>query len=180
MDQQLYSQAVGFISRLDKRYRINKSVGWVYALRNSEFKRPLLKIGMTTTSPHQRAHELGSATGVPGKFDIVYFIHAVNCGDAELYVHQRLADYRTTGEFFDVPIGIAVDAMDEVTDKLRFAINMDMARPKKRGRREDDRLPQAFRHAIGPCPHCGKKNKIHMLAVAFIPKCGKCRRNLSG
>jgi hypothetical protein len=28
-------------------------------------------------------------------------------------------------------------------------------------------------------PHCGKKNKIHMLAVPFIPKCGKCRRNLS-
>jgi hypothetical protein len=56
VDQQLYSQAAWFISRLDKRYRINKGVGWVYALRNSEFKRPLLKIGMTTTSPHSRAH----------------------------------------------------------------------------------------------------------------------------
>lgn len=35
MDQQLYTQAVWFIQRLDKRYAINKGVGWVYALRNS-------------------------------------------------------------------------------------------------------------------------------------------------
>ena len=136
VDQQLYSQAVWFISSLDKRYAINKGVGWVYALRNSEFKRPLLKIGMTTTSPHQRAHELGSATGVPGNFEIVYFIHAVNCGQAEFYVHQMLANYRTTGEFFAVPIGVAVDAMDEVASQL--PINMDLARPKKRGGWGDD------------------------------------------
>ena len=60
MDQQLYSQAVWFIQRLDKRYAINKGVGWVYALRNSEFKRPLLKIGMTTTltCPQERYHIL--------------------------------------------------------------------------------------------------------------------------
>ena len=127
MDQQLYSQAVWFIQRLDKRYAINKGVGWVYALRNSEFKRPLLKIGMTTTSPHQRAHELGSATGVPGNFEIVYFIHAVNCGQAEFYVHQRLADYRTTGEFFDVPIGAAVDAMDEVANRDLRRVNSTFA-----------------------------------------------------
>ncbi len=177
VDQQLYSQAVWFISRLDKRYAINKGVGWVYALRNSEFKHPLLKIGMTTKSPHKRAYELGSATGVPGKFDIVYFIHAVNCGYAEFHVHERLANYRKTGEFFDVPIGVAVDAMDEAAKK--FAINLDLARSKKRGG-SGEWLPQVFRHAVSPCPHCGKKNKVHMLAVPFVPKCGKCRRNLSG
>ena len=179
MDQARYSFAVQFISGLDKRYRANKVVGWVYALRNSEFKRPLLKIGGTTTSPHARAHELGSATGVPGKFEIVYFIHAMNCGQAEFYVHQRLANYHSTGEFFDVPIGVAVDAMDEVAKQ--FGINMDfLLRPKKRGGWGDGWLPQAFRHTVGPCPHCGKKNRIHMLAVPFIPKCGKCGKNLSG
>ena len=179
MDQQLYSRAVMLISRLDKRYKSNKAVGWVYALRNSEFNRPLLKIGMTTTSPHQRAHELGSATGVPGKFDIVYFVHSANCGYAEFYVHGRLKKYHATGEFFDVPIGVAVDAMDEAANK--YPINMDsLLRPKKRGGWGDEWLPQAFRHTVGPCPHCGKKNKIHMLAVPFIPKCGKCGKNLSG
>ena len=74
MDQLLYSQAVWFISDLDKRYRINKEVGWVYALRNSEFKKPLLKIGRTSTTPHQRARELGYATGVPGRCDLIYFV----------------------------------------------------------------------------------------------------------
>ena len=46
MDQELYSHALWFMSRLDKRYRINKVVGWVYALRNTEFKKPLIKIGI--------------------------------------------------------------------------------------------------------------------------------------
>ncbi len=83
MDQQLYSQAVWFISRLDKRYAINKGVGWVYALRNSEFRRPLLKIGMTTKPPFRaHAYTLGRllalqqrlkapvvAQGVPGGID---------------------------------------------------------------------------------------------------------------
>ncbi len=178
MDQQLYSQAVWFISRLDKRYATNKGVGWVYALRNSEFKRPLLKIGMTTTSPHGRAYKLGSATGVPGKFEIVYFIHAMNCGQAEFYVHKRLANYHSTGEFFDVPIRVAVDAMDEVAKQ--FAINMDLAGSKKRGGWGDEWLPQVFRHGVSTCPQCGKRNKIHMLAVPFVAKCGKCRGNITG
>ena len=134
---------------------------------------------MTKTSPHQRAYELGSATGVPGKFEIVYFIHAMNCEQAESSVHQRLADYRTTGEFFDVPIGVAVDAMDEVAKQ--FGINMDfLLRPKKRGGWGDNWLPQAFRHVVRPCPDCGQKTKIHNLAVPFVPKCGQCGRNLSG
>lgn len=47
IDMQLAQEAWWFISSLDKRYSINKGVGWVYALHNSEFKRPLLKIGMT-------------------------------------------------------------------------------------------------------------------------------------
>jgi hypothetical protein len=113
MDLQRAQEAYWFISSLDKRFSMNKGVGWIYALRNSEFKRPLLKIGMTTTSPHQRANELGAATGVPGKFDIVYFLHSGSCSNAESYVHQKLAKYRTTGEFFDVPVGLAVETMDE-------------------------------------------------------------------
>ncbi len=190
MDQQLYSQAVWFISDLDRRYRINKEVGWVYALRNSEFKKPLLKIGRTSTTPHLRARELGYETGVPGRFDLIYFVHAVDCMYAENFVHQQLAKYRTTGEFFEVSISRAVEALDEAA--AHYPINMDMARPKKRrsaaGARAarttrlggDKWLPQVFHHVVSPCPHCGQKNKIHDLAISFRPKCGKCRRNLLG
>ena len=135
------------------------------------------------TQHHKDAHRdgtqpLGSATGVPGKFDIVYFIHAVNCGQAESYVHQRLADYRTTGGFFDVPISIPVDGMDEVANQFTI-IDGSCSTEDTGWLGGDDWLPQAFRHGIGPYPHCGKKNKIHMLAVPSIPKGGKCRRNLS-
>ncbi len=176
MDVQRAQEAYWFISRLDKRYTMNKAVGWIYALRNSEFKRPLLKIGMTTTSPYQRANELGSATGPPGNFNIVYFLHSGNCGYAEFHVHKKLAKYRTTGEFFDVPIGLAVETMDEAASL--YPINLSMAKPKKRGPWGREILPQAFHHTVGPCPHCGQKNKIHGLAVTFRPKCGKCGQNL--
>lgn len=176
MNQQRYAFAVQFISALDKRYRINKEVGWVYALRNAEFRRPLLKIGMTTTSPHQRARELASATGVPGRFDLVYFVHTINCAVAEFQVHAKLASYRTTGEFFEVPIGLAVDAMDEAA--RQFPIPMDLMRPKKRGGWSKEVLPQVFQHVVGPCPKCGAMNRIHTLAIPFRPKCGMCGARL--
>ena len=176
MDQELYSHALWFMSRLDKRYRINKAVGWVYALRNSEFKKPIIKIGSTSNTPYQRARQLGYATGVPGTFDLIYFVHAVDCLFAEGFVHQRLREYRTTGEFFDVSISRAVEAMDEAA--AHYPINYDMAQPKKRGPQGDKWFPQVFHHVVSPCPHCGQKNKIHGLAISFRPKCAKCQRNL--
>ena len=176
MDIHRAQWAHSFIDRLDKRYKMNKAVGWIYALRNSEFRRPLLKIGMTKKYPQQRAHELGSATGVPGKFDIVYFVHSSDCRAAEALVHEKLAEYRTSGEFFDIPIRKAVKVMDEAA--ARYPIYVSMMSPNKRGGRGSEILPQAFDHGLAVCSHCGRKNKIHELAVPDIPKCGKCRRSL--
>ena len=169
-------QAVQFIDGLDKRYRMNRDVGWVYAMRNSEFKMLLLKIGMTRNPPFERAEQLASATGVPGTFELIYFVHAVNRAAAEAFVHQKLASYRTTGEFFEVQISRAVDALDKAA--VAHPINMDLARPKKRGGWGDEWLPQVFHHAIDECPHCGQRNKIHGLAITVHPKCGNCRRTL--
>ena len=120
--------------------------------------------------------ELGAATGVPGSFDIIYFVHSSSCVNAEMYVHQRLAKYRTTGEFFDVAVGLAVETMDEAA--ANYPINLSMARPKKRGPWGTKILPQVFRHTVDPCPHCGQKNRIHHLAVTHRPKCGKCGKSL--
>ncbi len=55
MDLDAYRYAIDFIYSLDQRYLENQTVGWVYAMRNEELKRPLLKIGMTTRPPHDRA-----------------------------------------------------------------------------------------------------------------------------
>jgi hypothetical protein len=71
IDWDAYYGAIQFIDSLDRRYESNSRVGWVYVLRNHEFTKPLLKIGMTTRPPHARAIELGS-TSIPGDFELIY------------------------------------------------------------------------------------------------------------
>ena len=177
MDQALAMQAVQFIQLLDKRYSLNKAVGWVYALRNSEYKRSLLKIGMTHTSPMQRARELGSATGVPGRFDLVYFVHSIDAARAEFMVHETLRDHRTTGEFFEVSVAKAIETMDAVAAQL--PIPLDLARPKKQGGWGPEILPQAFNHSLASCPDGSTRNRVHALAIPTRVKCRNCGRTLS-
>ena len=174
MDQQAYTRAVWYIDSLDRRYKRNKSVGWVYAMRNSAFKKPLLKVGMTSRPPFERAHELGRATGVPGEFDLVYFVHVSDRRAAEALLHQHLRQYRTSAfkEFFEAPVSRLVDAMDGAAGAYPIIVGGKWPNL--------EHLPQVFAHTVGPCPHCGQKNKIRALAVSFRPKCGKCRRNLLG
>ena len=43
------------ISGLDRRRREYRRVGWVYIMRNPAFRDGLLKIGMTTRLPGERA-----------------------------------------------------------------------------------------------------------------------------
>ncbi len=50
-----YLSAMKFIEALDRSFPENANVGWLYVMRNTEFKKSLLKIGMTTRSPHDRA-----------------------------------------------------------------------------------------------------------------------------
>ena len=85
----------------------NKS-GFIYILTNPSMS-GLLKIGMTTRSPLQRAKELSSATGIPTPFEVSFSIYVNNCFKAEQYVHKMLAQYRlpTQKEFFKVNFGYA-------------------------------------------------------------------------
>ena len=97
---------------LDKRRREYRRIGWVYMLKNSAFKKPLLKIGRTARSPMERAHELGTATGVPEGFELVYFVHVSNRNDAERDVHHALDRYRQSHkkEFFEVSLRTAIQS----------------------------------------------------------------------
>jgi len=107
----------------------------------------------------------------------VYFVHTIDRVMAEAYVHQKLAAHRTSGEFFEVAVGRAVEAMDEAA--ARYPIPRGLVSPKRRGGWGTDMLPQVFEHAIVSCPHCGKRNRIHSLAVSFRPKCGGCGKTLT-
>ena len=73
--------------------------------------------------------------------------------------------------------GFDLMTMDEVAAQL--PINLDMARPKKRGGWGPEILPQVFQHIVSTCPDCGSRNKVHGLAIPFRPKCRNCGRYLT-
>src|SRR5688500_16817507 len=79
------------------------SRGYIYVLANPEFPH-LLKIGKTTRTPQERAQELSATTGVPARFEVVYYVEASDCDRTERLVHRGFAEYRYTDdrEFFRV------------------------------------------------------------------------------
>jgi len=84
-----------------------KTPGFVYALINPSLP-GLVKVGLTTNHPNDRAVELSSATGVPTPFIVVYYDYFDDCEYAEQWVHEtlqqkgrRVSDSR---EFFNADI----------------------------------------------------------------------------
>lgn len=77
------------------------SYGFVYMLAN-EHMPDLFKVGFTERSPHQRAAELSSGSGVPSPFSVMCFIEVENPQEVERKFHQWLNDYRVSPsrEFF--------------------------------------------------------------------------------
>lgn len=176
MDFDAYLNAIRFIDALDRSFPENAGVGWVYAMRNAEFRRPLIKIGMTTRPPHDRAAEL-AGTGVPGLFELVYFVHVGDARAAESLAHQGLAKhrYQANREFFEVSIGQAVSVLDQVAEHvplLRSQANKGSRNPRSKP------IPQAFGVVVCACPHCHKRNRVRVLAIATTPKCGSCSRQM--
>jgi hypothetical protein len=172
LDAETYWRAVDFIDSLDRRFGDNQAVGWVYAVRNPEFRRPLTKIGMSSDPPHERAAQLAS-TGVPGYFELVYCVHSANARMAESLAHEALAKYRfqPEKEFFEAPIGEVLAILDQVG---RVApIRQSQARSGRYNERSKA-LPQPFRPALLRCPSCGQSNRVRPLAIAVRPACARC------
>lgn len=172
MDLDAYLKAMEFIEALDRTYPENIDAGWLYVMRNSEFKRPLLKIGMTTRPPYNRAHEL-AGTGVPGRFELIYFVHVGDARLGESLAHEELAGYRyqANKEFFEVAIGRAVAVLDKVVEYvplLRSQRNRGSRNPRSKP------VPQAFSSAVRQCPRCRARNRVRTLAIPIEPKCGAC------
>lgn len=172
MDLEVYWKAVEFIDALDRRYADNQAVGWVYAVRNTEFRRPLIKIGMSSNPPHVRAIRLAS-TGVPGVFELIYCVHAVNARLAESMAHEALASYRLQPdkEFFEAPIGEVVRILDAVGAQL--PIRRSQARSGRYNERSKP-LDQPFGPRLMRCKTCGTTNRVRPLAIPVNPVCGKC------
>lgn len=91
-----------------------RNFGFVYVLRNLEMP-DIYKVGMTTRSPHARAAELSSATGVPVIFDVVYYAEVADPMAQEKRVHEALAEYRVNHgrEFFKADLYTIIQAIKD-------------------------------------------------------------------
>lgn len=69
--------------------------GWVYVLTN-EAMPGLVKIGLTTRTPKERAAELSSSSGVPLPFVVAWARAVSDCATVETAVHRMLDDRRVS------------------------------------------------------------------------------------
>ena len=97
----------------------NGGQGYVYVMINPSLP-DLVKIGMTTKDPNERAKELSTATGVPTPFMLVFYKPFVDCYSTEQRIHQFLEDkgYRVNNnrEFFNIPTKLAIDVVQAYYD----------------------------------------------------------------
>lgn len=94
-------------------------VGYVYILINPTMP-GLLKIGMTTLTPEERARQLSSVTGVAAPYRVAYARQVVDCEYAERRMHYRLDRYRINQrrEFFQLPLNAAIDELSTIAASI--------------------------------------------------------------
>ena len=158
------------IQGLDKRKREYRFVGWIYILRNRAFRDPLLKIGQSRRPPMVRAEELGTETGVPEGFQLIYFVHVSDRHRAETFVHNELHRFRKSAskEFFQAPLTLAVEALNRAAEEFPVVI----------GRRNPHVLPQYFDTITVQCQQCAMSNRVCQMAVTIVVRCRKCQAPL--
>ena len=94
------------------------SRGYIYILKNPAYPH-LLKIGMTTRSPEERASELSVPTGVPMNYEVVFVEVVPDCAMAERILHQKLEKCHANKEFYELPLGRAIELARRIADEMR-------------------------------------------------------------
>lgn len=97
------------------------SYGFVYVLKNSGMP-DLYKIGCTERSPHARAEELSSSSGVPQPFEVVCYAEVKDCFGFERCMHDWLKTSRVnpSREFFDANLRFVMSLMKFYAGTLSF------------------------------------------------------------
>lgn len=102
--------------------------GFVYILVNRYMRttseRPLFKVGCTERSPHQRAAELSSGSGIPAPFEVLCYAEFKEFQAVERKMHEWLSEYRVSDnrEFFVGALGFAVRLLYWNRARLSFSI----------------------------------------------------------
>jgi len=103
------------------RQRIKKKgpISYIYVMSNSAYKKTY-KIGHSR-DPAKRAEDLGSATGVLGKFEVDFKLPVAEADAAliESQVHKELERYRVVDnrEFFEVQKDIIINTIRKIAGK---------------------------------------------------------------
>lgn len=89
--------------------------GYVYVLANPSYRRNVVKIGMTTRDPEERARELSQSTGVPQPFVVAFKARVPDCREAERRIHDQLMENRVNSsrEFFEIDVQKAVSVVKQ-------------------------------------------------------------------
>lgn len=87
--------------------------GFVYVMSNESMP-GLIKIGMSTKIPEERAKELSSATSTPTPFTVEYYALFDDMRKAERLAHQKMQRYHHGKEFFQAPPEKAIQAIERL------------------------------------------------------------------
>ena len=89
--------------------------GVVYIVRSASHGNDIYKVGLTRRSAEERAHELGTSTGVPLPFGVLANWEVANCSLIEKEAHLRLKQYRVNKnrEFFRASLSTIVAAVEQ-------------------------------------------------------------------
>jgi len=111
--------------------------GYVYILTNSSLP-GIVKIGMTTNSPHDRAAQL-STTGLPHPFKVFGYVEVGNPRDIERRIHKKLYKNRVSKkrEFFKISPQSALSLLEDVTGESEV---MRKERAKRLERNKKERI----------------------------------------
>lgn len=88
--------------------------GYVYAMSCGWPN--MLKIGVTTDLPVERARQLTASTSSPSPFVVVYSRQVADCNLVEEILHERFSDRRVNAkrEFFNVSLEEVARSMDQL------------------------------------------------------------------
>ena len=110
-----WDQITYYTSRRINLYENREGDGdsWVYIFSNKTMPN-LLKIGVTSKTPEERAEQLSRGTGVPVKFTVEYAFKCFNGMALESEIHKYLHSYRVSNdrEFFQISLTEAKEAVN--------------------------------------------------------------------
>lgn len=157
------------VIRYEGMSRSSTRAGKIYVLRNEHMRDLIVKVGKTLKSSEDRAKELNKATGVAGKFQVLFEENVVDIDYAERLIHEQLAAYRLepNREFFRLPYKIAIRTVFDVCTEINkdLAAKVRMVRLLLNGQSSAAKLKELL------SPHLGGKVQV---AVYYENKGATC------